>query len=233
MAWHLLPREWFGLILPRLSLDDMVHLRTLDRTARAAVDGTVPLYVLRAHRQQVLQLQQQLAAEWAKERQWLDSNLNMSVADIPLYEAAGACFAPRAPLLTRQPCTVAENQCGLGAGDSDPRTPSEIVELLTKWDGRACTLEHMAILLCRLLQGLVGSAVGSSVFEHCARSVTSFLEAIQSSQSAVMGPLLEHPRTFLGSARDMLNTQHHDDDDNNCWDDLYYSLKGSIRAHFQ
>ena len=107
------------------------------------------------------------------------------------------------------------------------------MELLTKWDGRACTLEHMAILLCRLLQGLVGSAVGSSVFEHCARSVTSFLEAIQSSQSAVMGPLLEHPRTFLGSARDMLNTQHHDDDDNNCWDDLYFSLRGSISAHFQ
>ena len=135
MAWHLLPREWLCLILPRLSLDDMVHLRTLDRTARAVVDGTVPLYVLRAHRQQVLQLQQQLAAERAKERQWLDSNLNMSVADIPLYEAAGACFAPRAPRpprpLTRQPCTVAENQCGLGAGDSDPRTPSEIVELLT------------------------------------------------------------------------------------------------------
>ena len=97
MAWHLLPRERLCLILPRLSLDDMVHLRTLDCTARAAVDGTVPLYVLRAHCQQVLQLQQQLAAERAKERQWLDSNLNMSVADIPLYEAAGACFAPRAP----------------------------------------------------------------------------------------------------------------------------------------
>ena len=110
--------------------------------------------------------------------------------------------------------------------------PSAIVESLTEYDNRTTTLQHMTILLSRLLQGLVSSAVQSRVFRNCAASAAQFLRATQSGAFAVMGPMLERPRTYLGSAQAMLDTGHIDDDNTDTWEDLHGRLQGAVRGHF-
>ena len=48
----------------------------------------------------------------------------------------------------------------------------------------------------------------------------------------VMGPMLERPRTYLGSAQAMLDTGHIDDDNTDTWEDLHGRLEGAVRGHF-